>query len=142
MTKKYMLLLTALWFATAPGVMPQAPGMPERGARRGAMPPRDIAAEMKSPQPRTVSPGKMPGDPPSDAVILFNGKDMSQWALRDGSPAKCEVRNSEMHCTTGVGNIFSKPTFRSAQIHIEFAPPEMPAVRANGQVDVGDLGGF
>ena len=99
------------------------------------MPPRDIAAEMKSPQPRVVTPGKEPGQPPSDAVILFDGKDMSQWALRDGSPAKCDVRNGEMGCTTGVGNIFSKSTFRSAQIHIEFAPPTMPAIRANGQVD-------
>ena len=120
----------------APGATPQAPpsfpeGMP---ARRG-MPPRDIAAEIKSPQPRVVTPGKMPGDPPSDAVVLFDGKDMSQWTLRGGSPAKCEVRNGEMLCTSGVGNIFSKATFRSAQIHVEFAPPDMPAIRPNGQFD-------
>jgi hypothetical protein len=45
------------------------------------------------------------------------------------------VESSEMHCTTGVGNIFSKPKFRSAQIHVEYAPPEMPAKRQNGQID-------
>lgn len=133
---KRILPVTAVLFVLVPGAMSQAPpGATEGPARRGGMPPRDIAAEMKSPQPRAVTPGRTPGDPPSDAVILFDGKDMSQWSLRDGSPAKCEVQNGEMRCTTGVGNIFSKSTFRSAQIHIEFAPPDMPAVRANGQVD-------
>ncbi len=136
MLRTCVFAIAALWIMTAPAAEAQAPpGPAEAPPRRGAMPPRDIAAEMRSPQPRTVTPGRMPGDPPSDAVILFDGKDMSQWSLRDGSPAKCEVRNGEMQCTTGVGNIFSKPAFRSAQIHIEFAPPDMPAVRANGQVD-------
>lgn len=102
---------------------------------RGPMPPRDIEAEMRSPQPRVVTPGREPRLPPSDAVILFDGKDMSQWTLQNGSPAGCKVQNGEMLCTSGVGNIFSKPKFRSAQIHVEFAPPDMPAVWQNGQVD-------
>ncbi|MBZ5585443.1 MAG: DUF1080 domain-containing protein [Acidobacteriia bacterium] len=99
------------------------------------MPPRDIEAEMRSPQPRVVTPGEEPRLPPSDAVILFDGKDMSQWTVRDGSPAGCKVQNGEMLCASGVGNIFSKPTFRSAQIHVEYAPPDMPARRQNGQID-------
>ena len=76
--------------AAAQQAPPQAPA-PAAGGR--AMPRRDIAAEMKSPQPRTVTPGKEPRLPPSDAVILFDGKDMSQWELRDGSPAKCTVES-------------------------------------------------
>lgn len=136
MADKWLWLLAAqLALAACRGVAQAPPAPSETPARRGGMPPRDIAAEMRSPQPRVVTPGKTPGDPPSDAVVLFDGKDMSQWSLRDGSPAGCEVRGGEMRCTTGVGNIFSKPTFRSAQIHIEVAPPDMPAVRANGQID-------
>ena len=52
----------------------------------------------EEPQPRVVTPGRAPGQPPSDAVILFDGKDMSEWALRDGSPAKCTVDAGTMLC--------------------------------------------
>lgn len=77
------------------------------------------------PQPRAVDPGG-PLKAPSDAVVLFDGTDMSHWMIAGGGPAKCEVRESAMACKTGVGDIFSKEKFRSAQIHVEFAIPSMP----------------
>jgi hypothetical protein len=76
-------------------------------------------------QPRVVDPGA-PGKAPSDAIVLFDGSDMSGWMVAGGGPAKCEVRDAVMACTTGVGDIFSKEKFRSAQIHVEFAIPSMP----------------
>jgi hypothetical protein len=91
---------------------------------------------MTKPLPTLVTPGKNVGEPPSDAVVLFNGTDLSQWTLRDGSPAKCKVENREMVCRTGDGNIVSVPKFASAQIHIEYAVPEMEGVyrgQPNGQ---------
>lgn len=76
-------------------------------------------------QPRVVDPGG-PEKPPSDAVVVFDGKDMSQWTTRDGGRAKCDAADGAMTCTTGAGDILSKARFRSAQIHLEFSPPYMP----------------
>lgn len=82
-----------------------------------------LAAE--KPQPRVVTPGQ-PGQPPSDAIVLFNGKDMTGWVTRDGRPARCQVSGGVMACRSGVGDIFSQETFRDAQIHVEFSVPSMP----------------
>ncbi len=74
------------------------------------------------PQPPVVDPGG-PGKAPSDAIVLFDGKDLSQWVHPDGTAAKWNVRDGEMVCNTGTGNILTKRKFGSAQIHIEFATP-------------------
>ena len=74
------------------------------------------------PQPPVVDPGG-PGKAPSDAIVLFDGKDVAEWVHRDGSPAKWNVTNGEMVCNTGSGNILTKRKFGSAQIHIEFSTP-------------------
>ncbi|HZY06587.1 MAG TPA: hypothetical protein VFE69_02540, partial [Ilumatobacteraceae bacterium] len=71
-----------------------------------------------APPPALVSPGKLSAEPPSDAVVLFDGTDVSQWTLRDGSPARCKVENREMVCRTGDQSIVSKATYASAQLHI------------------------
>ena len=84
-----------------------------------------LLASAQDPQPPVVDPGG-PGKAPSDAVVLFDGKDMSAWTRSDGQPARCEVRDGVMHCRTGAGDIYSKEKFRSAQIHVEFAIPSMP----------------
>jgi hypothetical protein len=81
-------------------------------------------AAQSEPQPRVVDPGG-PGQAPSDAVILFDGKDMSEWTKRDGSPAGCEAVDRTMVCKTGAGDIYSKRKFRAAQIHLEFNLPRM-----------------
>ena len=97
-----------------------------------------------APPPALVTPGKLSGEPPSDAVVLFDGTDVSQWTLRDGSPARCKVENREMVCRTGDQSIVSKATYASAQLHIEYNVPEMAAVRdgkPDGQVK-GNSGVF
>jgi len=86
-----------------------------------------------APLPPLVTPGRTFGEPPNDAVVLFDGRDLSQWRLRDGSPAKCKVENREMICRTGDGSIVSVPTYTSAQIHLEYAVPDMPAVNGRGE---------
>ncbi|MCC6343019.1 MAG: DUF1080 domain-containing protein [Bryobacterales bacterium] len=81
--------------------------------------------ERTLPQPRVVDPGG-PAKPPSDAILLFNGKDMSGWRTLTGGPGKCTVADGVMSCRTGAGDIISSQTFLDAQIHIEFAVPYMP----------------
>lgn len=76
-------------------------------------------------QPRVVTPGAG-AQPPSDAILLFNGQDMSGWLKPDGSPSGCTAAGGEMICRTGAGDALSAAKFKSAQIHLEFLVPDMP----------------
>ena len=130
---------------TQPQTEPTAPaGRGGRGRQGdGGLTPMNPIDE-NVPPPPLVTPGKLPGEPPSDAVVLFDGTDVSQWTLRDGSPARCKVENREMVCRTGDQSIVSKVTYGSAQLHIEYNVPEMDAVRdgkPNAQVK-GNSGVF
>jgi hypothetical protein len=72
-----------------------------------------------------VDPGS-PGRAPSDAIVLFDGKDLSGWLQSDGQPAEWNVLDGVMVCKTGTGDLHSRLQFRSAQIHLEFNIPPMP----------------
>jgi hypothetical protein len=98
------------------------------GALIAAPPP---APEKIDAQPKVVTPGALPGQPPSDAMVLFDGKDVAQWVYKDGRPAAWPIVNGILTCKSGTGNIYTKRKFASAQIHVEFATPEMP--NAHGQ---------
>ena len=76
-------------------------------------------------QPRVVDPGDATR-PPSDAIVVFNGKDMDGWLTKQGKPAGCAVENGVMACTSGVGDIVTTAKFKSAQLHVEFNVPSMP----------------
>ncbi len=83
------------------------------------------------PQPRVVTPGtfstpKTPGKPPSDAVVLFDGKDLSHWRTADGKPAPWNVQDGVIVCKPKSGDIFTKDEFDDLQLHLEFATPTPP----------------
>jgi len=88
------------------------------------------------PQPRVVDPGK-PGGPPSDAIVLFDGKDLSEWTHENGQPAKWRVENGVMICNSGTGDIVSKRKFESIQLHVEFATPYMPKFKSQSRGNSG-----
>jgi hypothetical protein len=82
------------------------------------------------PAPRKVTPGAQLGQPPSDATVLFDGKDLSQWLERGkGSnrgkvvPATWKVENGYMESSRGTGDVFTKEKFGDMQLHIEWASP-------------------
>lgn len=80
------------------------------------------------PQPPIVNPGPA-GDPvpaPSDAIILFDGTDLSQWEDSKGLPARWKVENGHMEVVKKTGSILSKQKFGDCQLHIEWAAP-LPA---------------
>ena len=83
-----------------------------------------LAAGKPEPQPQAIDPGG-PGKAASDAVVLFDGRDVSQWTRPDGTPTGCKVINGEMACRAGSGNAVSKAKFRSIQLHLEFDIPNM-----------------
>jgi len=80
----------------------------------------------REPQPRVVESAGEPGAPPSDAVVLFNGTDISGWITKDGRPTKCTAQDGAIACKTGDGDLYSKHEFRDAQIHLEWLEPVMP----------------
>jgi hypothetical protein len=84
------------------------------------------------PHPKAVTPGAQPGQPPSDAVVLFDGKDLSKWtAARLGSaayklssePAPWKVGKGYFEVVPRGGDIASKERFGDVQLHIEWMEP-------------------
>ncbi|MCP4451039.1 MAG: DUF1080 domain-containing protein, partial [Planctomycetes bacterium] len=75
-------------------------------------------------QPSVVTPGDKPSDPPSDAIILFAGKDLSKWHKGQGKPATWKVENGTMEVVKKGGSIVTKQSFGDCQLHIEWASPE------------------
>lgn len=95
-----------------------------------------LAVAQDGPQPRVVDPGQ-PGHAPSDAIVLFSGKDLSEWVHDDGSPAKWNVENGVFICKSGTGDIATKRKFGSAQLHVEFATPYMPKFKSQSRGNSG-----
>jgi len=82
--------------------------------------------EVWSPVPKIVTPAKNSGSPPSDAVILFNGKNLNQWVSTKDStkPAMWIVSNDVLTVKKGTGNIETKQSFLDYQLHIEWRIPK------------------
>ena len=90
------------------------------------------------PQPRVIDPGtastqEQAGRVPSDAVVLFDGKNLAGWASsRDtANPAQWKVEDGFMEVVPGTGNIQTKEAFGDCQLHVEFAAPA--AVKGDSQ---------
>ena len=75
-------------------------------------------------EPPIITPGKTAGDAPSDAVVLFDGKDLSRWrSVNDGGEAKWKVKDGYAEVLRGTGDIATKQEFGDCQLHIEWATP-------------------
>jgi hypothetical protein len=80
--------------------------------------------EVWQPVPQVVTPGATCTAPPSDAIVLFDGKNLGQWvSTRDKSPAKWTVANEVMTVNKSAGNIETKKSFKDYQLHIEWKIP-------------------
>lgn len=86
------------------------------------------ATEWYAPVPPVVQPADKPGNPPSDAIVLFDGKDLSKWVspVKDGKPvaAKWKIEDGAIVIVPGSGPIQTKEYFGDCQLHIEFKTPE------------------
>src|SRR5579864_3153667 len=84
--------------------------------------------DLNRPNPPVITPGtastpETAGTAPSDAVVLFDGKDLSRWTDKDGKPAKWKVENGYMEVVAKTGNISTRDSFGDCQLHVEFAEP-------------------
>ena len=87
--------------------------------------PKPADTEVWKPVPAIITPGRTNADPSSDAVILFDGKNLDAWAsARDGSPAKWVVANGVVTVNKPSGDIVTKRSFTNYQLHIEWRVPE------------------
>src|SRR3546814_16391520 len=81
------------------------------------------------PHPAVVTPGTVPGAPPSDAIVLFDGTSLdawqaqaTPWIVRDGAAPSVPRAHGE-----GENAEVSKKTLGDVQLNLEFAPPQPPA---------------
>jgi Domain of Unknown Function (DUF1080) len=80
--------------------------------------------EQWEPVPVKVSPGDKNGAAPSDAIVLFDGKNLDQWVMADDhSPARWHVEHGEMVVDKAAGNIETKRLFKNYQLHLEYKIP-------------------
>jgi hypothetical protein len=77
------------------------------------------------PRPPVVDPGpERPSAPaPKDAIVLFDGKDLSQWRAEDSNAAKWTVRDGYVEVKPATGMLVSARGFGDVQLHIEWATP-------------------
>jgi Domain of Unknown Function (DUF1080) len=89
--------------------------------------------EQWEPVPPVISPGLSPGAAPSDAMVLFDGRNLNQWvATKDHSPARWKVGNGVMTVDKSVGNIETKQLFGNYQLHLEWRIPK--GITGEGQL--------
>jgi len=101
--------------------------------------------EVWEPKPKVVTPGELPGAPPSDAVVLFDGSDTDEWQKpqfngeslsargvasglssyieKDSEAIEWKVKKGELEVKPRTGAIESKRKFGSCQLHIEWLSP-------------------
>lgn len=80
--------------------------------------------EVWKPVPVVVTPASTAGGPPSDAIILFDGRDLDQWvSSQDKSPAAWSVADGVLTVDKSRGNIETRRRFRDYQLHLEWRVP-------------------
>lgn len=108
----------------APGAKGRQTTAPAQGMQQqGNAKPEDT--EVWEPVPKVVTPGATCGAPPSDAIILFDGKNLDDWvSAKDGSsPAQWTVADGILTVNKAAGNIETKQRFKDYQLHIEWKIP-------------------
>jgi 3-keto-disaccharide hydrolase len=81
--------------------------------------------DSQRPAPRVVRPGSgdRAGSPPSDAVVLFDGTDLSGWTSTRGAEAGWKVVDGCLEVVGGAGDIQTRAEFGDCQLHLEWAAP-------------------
>ena len=95
-----------------------------------------IAHDMNQPRPPVVTPGRTDSDPPSHAIVLFGGTDLSEWVNDDGEPTEWVLKKGYVQSNQS-GSLVTKRDFGSCHLHIEWATPSK--VEGRGQ-DRGNSG--
>jgi hypothetical protein len=105
------------------------------GTNAQELPPPE-ETEVWEPVPKVISPGK-DDLPPSDAIVLFNGTDLSQWVGPDGGEAGWKIEGDHMTVVPKSGGITTRQAFGDCQLHIEWRTPEKVVGDGQGRGNSG-----
>lgn len=143
-----VLALIACFLTTASLIAQEPPGksgLPPEGYPRTDTDPipgqKWHVHDQERPEPGIITPGTpgtqdKPGTAPSDAIVLFDGKDLSKWVSGNGKPAAWKVQDGYME-VNGTGSIKTKDKFGSCQLHIEWASPAEVKGKSQGRGNSG-----
>jgi hypothetical protein len=108
-------LLAMLLVAPLVAHQAQAPTAPKPS-------PKDT--EVWEPEPKVVTPGGADAAAPSDAIVLFDGRNLDEWVnVKGGGPAGWTVTDGVFTVNKPVGNIQTRRSFSSYQLHLEWRVP-------------------
>lgn len=112
------------------GIFLAGSGFAQQARKQPAKPAVKMTPEMTeywTPQPKIITPGKLPCDgfttAPSDADVLFDGRDLSEWINEKGEKAEWIVDNGVITVKKGTGFIITKKKYNDFQLHIEWKVP-------------------
>jgi hypothetical protein len=124
-------LFTLVLFATI--VVVSTPVFAQQPAGQAGATAKPEDTEVWEPVPKIVTPGASNEAAPSDAIVLFDGKNLDEWvSVQDKSPAKWVVANGIITVNKAAGNIETKRSFKNYQLHIEWKIPE--TITGSGQL--------
>ncbi len=129
----FVILLTAaaLLWAAVPAFVQVIDGAQQWKVHDGARPRPPIIT------PPGFSTQEKPGAPPSDAVVLFDGRSLENWRAMDGGPAKWIVKDGYMESVRGAGYVRTLQGFGDCQLHVEFMTPTPPEGSSQGRGNSG-----
>ena len=93
--------------------------------------------EIWEPEVAIIQPGTTNSDAPSDAIVLFNGGDVNEWADMQGNPTKWTVKDGSLISVRGAGYIKTKRKFGNCQLHIEWKTPSDVSGESQGRGNSG-----
>lgn len=98
------------------------------------------------PHPKVVTPSSTPYGPPSDAIVLFDGKDLSQWNQRGRGAdrgkmvdAQWKVGDGWFEIAPGTGDLLTRQKFGDCQLHVEWSSPMEVRGTSQGRGNSGVL---
>lgn len=115
-------------------------GYPNTPPDVSPMPMKPEMTEIWNPEVKVVTPGKMLGDAPSDAIKLFDGSTLDHWVSQNdiNKPAPWKiVNNDHMEVVPGSGGIQTKMKFGDCQLHLEFSAPDIVESQGQGRGNSG-----
>jgi hypothetical protein len=101
--------------------------------------PKWKAHDPARPRPPIVTPAPSNAwqAPPSDAIVLFDGTDLSRWCDEEGGPATWTIQDGAMVPGEKSGDIFTVQPFGDVQLHVEWASPTPPSGKSQGRGNSG-----
>lgn len=94
--------------------------------------------EVWQPEPKVVAPGRTATDPPSDAIVLLGpGRGLEAFTSDSGKPARWDFTPEGVATVMNGGNLFTRKSFGSMQIHLEWRSPEKVEGEGQGRGNSG-----